>query len=104
MKKYCICCKGLLNSEVECYIHSRDHGFKNPSNVSLGVPESINEIEESQTVIDDNFNIGYVFSVNAMSDTILISRVDKLNTSLIVDESVTFDEFVRKYYILNKEF
>lgn len=96
MKKYCICCRELLNDDVECYIHLREHGMKNPKNISLGIPESLSEIKESQKLIDDNYNIGEVFNINKMNNTILISMGIPVN---IV--SVTFDEFVKRFYIIN---
>lgn len=97
MKKYCICCRELLNDGVEYYIHLREHGIKNPKNIiSLGVPESLSEIKESQKLIDKNYNIGEVFNVNKMNNTILISMGVPVN---IV--SVTFDEFVKRFCIIN---
>ena len=96
MKKYCICCRKLLNDDVEYYIHLREHGMKNPKNISLGIPESLSEIKESQKLIDNNYNIGEVFNVNKMNNTILISMGVPVN---IV--SLTFDEFVNRFYIIN---
>lgn len=98
MKKYCICCRELLNDDVECHIHLREHGMKNSKNISisLGIPESLSEIKESQKLVDKNYNIGEVFNVNKMNNTILISMGLPVN---IV--SVTFDEFVNRFYIIN---